>query len=182
MLGFRGGLPSKDTLSRAKVAALKAIELDDTLAEPHASLAFIAETHEWDWATAEREYKRAVQLNPGDAQVRHWYAGYLMYVGRFDDGVSEARKARDLDPLSLPVNNALAGRLLVVGRYDEALKQVETTIQLDPFFAAAHQTLGWVYLRGGKRAEAIGEFQKALQLSGANDTDLLLDLGFANRA
>jgi TolB-like protein/DNA-binding winged helix-turn-helix (wHTH) protein/Tfp pilus assembly protein PilF len=179
MLGFRGGLSSKDALSRAKSAAKKAIELDDSLAEPHASLAFIAETHEWDWATAEREYKRAVQLNPGDSQVHHWYAGYLTYVGRFDEAISEARRARDLDPLSLPVNNALAGRLLAAGRNDEALEQVNKTIQLDPHFAPANQTLGWVYLHAGKRMQAIEEFQKALQLSGTNDTDLMLDLGFA---
>jgi len=179
MLGFRGGFPSKDALSRAKAAALKAIELDDTLGEAHASLAFIAETHEWDWATAEREYKRAVQLNPGNARVHHWYAGYLMYVGRFEEGISEARCARDLDPLSLPVNNALAGRLLAAGRYVEALEQVQKTLQLDPHFAPAHQTLGWTYLHNGKREEAIQEFQKALQLSGADDTDLMLDLGFA---
>ena len=128
LLGFRGGFPSKDALSRAKAAALKAIELDDTLAEPHASLAFIAETHEWDWATAEREYKRALELNPGDARAHHWYAGYLMYVGRFEEGIAEAKRARDLDPLSLPVNNALAGRLLVAGRVDEALAQLQQTL------------------------------------------------------
>jgi TolB-like protein/DNA-binding winged helix-turn-helix (wHTH) protein/Flp pilus assembly protein TadD len=179
MLGFRGGFPSKDALSRAKAAALKAIELDDTLGEAHASLAFIAETHEWDWATAEREYRRTMQLNPGDARVHHWYAGYLMYVGRFEEGISEARRARDLDPLSLPVNNALAGRLLAAGRYDEALEQVQKTLQLDAHFAPAHQTLGWAYLYKGKREEAIQEFQKALQLSGTDDTDLMLDLGFA---
>jgi tetratricopeptide (TPR) repeat protein len=179
MLGFRGGFPSKDALSRAKTAALKAIELDDNLAEPHASLAFIAETHEWDWATAEREYKRAVQLNPGDARTHNWYAGYLIYVGRFEEGVSEARRARELDPLSLPVNNALAGRLLAAGRYDEALEQVQKTLQLDPHFAPAHQTLGWAHLHGGKSEDAIQDFQKALQLSGSEDTDLMLDLGFA---
>src|SRR5260370_139283 len=116
MLGFRGGFPSKDALSRAKTAALKAIELDETLAEPHASLAFLAETHEWDWATAEREYKRDLELNPREAQTHNWYAGYLMYVGRFDDGISEAKRARDLDPLSLPINNPLAGSLLAGNR------------------------------------------------------------------
>jgi TolB-like protein/Tfp pilus assembly protein PilF len=179
LLGFRGGFPSKDALSRAKAAALKAIALDDTLAEPHASLAFIVETHEWDWATAEREYKRALELNPGDARAHHWYAGYLMYVGRFEDGISEARRARDLDPLSLPVNNALAGRLLVAGRYDEALEQVHKTLELDPHFAPAHQTLGWAYLNRGKHEDAIKEFQQALQLSGTDDMDLELDLGFA---
>ena len=179
MLGFRGGLPSKDALSRAKAAALKAIELDDTLAEPHASLAFIAETHEWDWETAEREYKRAVLLNAGDARTHNWYAGYLMYVGRFEEGISEARQARELDPLSLPVNNALAGRLLAAGRYEEALEQVKKTLQLDPHFAPAHQTMGWAHLHQGQRGDAIQDFQKALQLSGPEDTDLLLDLGFA---
>jgi TolB-like protein/DNA-binding winged helix-turn-helix (wHTH) protein/Flp pilus assembly protein TadD len=179
MLGFRGGFPSKDALSRAKAAALKAIELNDTLAEPHASLAFIAETYEWEWATAEREYNRALQLDPGDARVHHWYAGYLMYVGRLEDGISEARRARDLDPLSLPVNNALAGRLLVTDRYDEALGQVQKTLGLDSHFAPAHQTLGWIYLRGEKREEAIQEFLEALQLAGSDDTDMMLDLGFA---
>jgi TolB-like protein/DNA-binding winged helix-turn-helix (wHTH) protein/Flp pilus assembly protein TadD len=179
MLGFRGGVPSKDALSKAKAAALKAIELDDTLGEPHASLAFIAETHEWDWATAEREYKRALELNPGDARAHHWYAGYLMYVGRFEEGIAEAKRARDLDPLSLPVNNALAGRLLVAGRVDEALKQLQDTLEMNPHFAPTHQTLGWAYLNKGKQKEAIQEFQQALQLSGTDDRDIMLDLGFA---
>jgi len=182
MLGFRGAFPSKDALSRAKTAALRAIELDETLTEPHASLAFIAETHEWEWATAEREYKRALELNPSDARTHNWYAGYLMYVGRFDDGISEAKCARDLDPLSLPINNALAGRLLAGSRYDEALKQVQKTLELDAHFAPAHQTLGWVYLHSGNQEEAIREFQSALQLTGTADADLQLDLGIAYAA
>ncbi len=182
LLGFRGDLPSKDALSRAKAAALKAIALDDTLAEPHASLGFIAETHEWDWATAEREYKRALELNPGDARAHHWYAGYLTYVGRLDEGIAEEKRARELDPVSLPVNNALAGRLLVSNHLQEAMEQIRITLQLDPHFAPAHQTLGWAYLSQGKRNEAIEEFQKAVQLSGSHDTDLLLDLGFAQAA
>ena len=179
MLGFRGGLPSKDALSAAKKAALKAIELDDALAEPHASLAFIAETYEWDWPAAEREYKQALELDPGYAQAHNWYGGYLTYTGRFNEGVAEAMRARELDPLSLPLNNALAGRLLVAGRYDEALRQVQTTLELDEHFAPAHQTLGWVYLRGGKQDDAIREFQNALELAGAADMDIRLDLGFA---
>jgi TolB-like protein/Tfp pilus assembly protein PilF len=179
MLGFRGGFPSQDALSHAKAAAVKAIELDDTLAEPHASLAFIAETYEWDWATAEREYKRALELNPSDAQAHNWYAGYLTYRGRFDDGISEAVRARDLDPLSLSICNALAGRLLAGGRYDQALQQARETLDLDSHFAPAHQTLGWVYLHTGEQKEAIHEFESALMLSSTGDTDLQLDLGFA---
>jgi TolB-like protein/Tfp pilus assembly protein PilF len=179
MLGFRGGFPSKDALLDAKKAALKAIELDDTLAEPHASLAFIAETYEWDWPAAERQYKQALELNPGYAQADNWYGGYLTYTGRFHEGVAEAIHARELDPLSLPLNNALAGRLLAAGRYDEALRQVQTTLELDQHFAPAHQTLGWVYLHGGKQGDAIREFQNALELAGTADTDIQLDLGFA---
>ncbi|HWO29279.1 MAG TPA: tetratricopeptide repeat protein [Candidatus Acidoferrum sp.] len=179
MLGFRGGLPSKDALSSARKAALKAIELDNSLAEPHASLAFIEETYDWDWPAAEREYKQALELNPGYAQAHNWYAGYLTYTGRFNEGIAEAVRARELDPLSLPLNNALAGRLLAAGRYDEALRQVQTTLELDEHFAPTHQTLGWVYLHGGKRDDAIREFQHALELAGAADTDIQLDLGFA---
>lgn len=178
MLGFRSGLPSKDALAHAKTAALKAIELDDALGEPHTSLAFIDETYEWDWPAAEHEYKRALELNPGDAQTHNWYAGYLTYIGQFDEGISEARRARDLDPLSLPINNALAGRLLAGGHYDEALRQVQATMQLDDHFAPAHQTLGWIYLHIGRQKEAIREFESALKLSGSRDMDLQLDLAF----
>ena len=150
MLGFRGSFPSKDALSRAKAAALKAIELDDNLAQPHASLAFIAETYEWNWAMAEREYKRAVQLNPSDARTHNWYAGYLMYVGRLEEGISEARRARELDPLSLPVNNALAGRLLAAGRYDLALEQVQRYPIAGSSFCAGSPDAGLGILAHGK--------------------------------
>jgi tetratricopeptide (TPR) repeat protein len=179
MLGFRGGLPSEDALARAKAAAEKAIALDSALAEPHACLAFIAETYEWDWTTADREYKLALGFNQGDAQAHNWYAGYLTYTGRFEEAISEAMLARDLDPLSLPINNALAGRFLAAGRYGESLRQVQRTLELDAHFAPAHQTLGWINLQNGKKDEAIQEFQQALELSRTEDTDLQLDLGFA---
>lgn len=182
LLGFRGSIPSKSALAQAKAAAQKAISLNDSLAEPHVSLAFIAETYEWDWATAEREYKRALELNPSDARTHHWYAGYLIYVGRFDAGVAEEERARELDPVSLPINNALAGRLLVAGHHDQALAQVRNTLQLDAHFAPAYQTLGWAYLGEGRRRQAVEQFQRALQLSGPDDADLVLDLGFAYAA
>jgi TolB-like protein/DNA-binding winged helix-turn-helix (wHTH) protein/Flp pilus assembly protein TadD len=178
LLGYRGDLPSKEALSRAKDAALKAVKLDDTLAEAHASLGFIAETYEWNWSSAEREYKRALDLNPGYATAHNWYAGYLMYLGRFDEGIAEARRARDLDPLSLVINNALGGRLLLAGRDHEAMEQIQKTLEMDPNFAPAHNRLGWAYLRNGTGEQAIAEFKKATALS-ASDPDFLIDLGYA---
>jgi len=178
LLGYRSDLPSEEALSRAKAAALKAVELDDTLAEAHASLAFIAETHEWDWSTAELEYKRALDLNPGYAPAHNWYAGYLMYVGRFEDGIAEAKRARDLDPLSLPFNNALGGRLLLAGRDHEAIEQIQKTLEMDSNFAPAHNRLGWAYLRNRTYDQSIAEFQRAIALS-PSDPDFLMDLGYA---
>jgi serine/threonine protein kinase/tetratricopeptide (TPR) repeat protein len=178
LLGYRGNLPSDEALLNAKPAALKAVELDDSLADAHASLAFIAETLEWDWPSAEREYKRALKLNPSYAAAHNWYAGYLMYFGRFEEGLAEAKRSRELDPLSLAINNALAGRLLLAGREIEAIEQVQKTLEMDPNFAPAHTQLGWIYLRQGKNEEAIAEFQKAVALSGS-DPDESVDLGYA---
>ncbi len=178
LLGYRGDLPSKEALSRAKAAALKAVGLDESLAEAHASLAFIAETHEWDWPTAEREYKRALELNPGYAEAHNWYAGYLMYLGRFEEGIAEAKRARELDPLSLAINNALGGRLLLAGRDKEAIEQIQKTLEMDPNFAPAHNRLGWAYLGKGMNEEAIAEFQKEMALSGS-DPEVSMDLGYA---
>jgi tetratricopeptide (TPR) repeat protein len=126
-----------------------------------------------------REYERALELNPNEARVHHWYAGYLVYLGRVEEGISEAMRARDLDPLSLPINNAMAGRLLVAGRYDEALHQVQKTLELNPNFSSAHQTLGWIYLNQGERDQAIHEFKSAVEFAGASDNDFVVDLGFA---
>jgi TolB-like protein/DNA-binding winged helix-turn-helix (wHTH) protein/Tfp pilus assembly protein PilF len=179
LLGYRGAYPSTEALSQAKKAAWKAIELDSNLAEPHISLAFIAETYEWDWASSEREYKRALELNPNDSRAHHFFASYLTYVGRFDEGIAEEKRARELDPLSLPVNTALAGRFLAAGRSQEALSQVRATLDLDSSFAPVHQTLGWIYLKGGKSEEAVEEFRRAVELSGANDIYLRSDLAFA---
>jgi serine/threonine protein kinase/TolB-like protein/Tfp pilus assembly protein PilF len=178
LLGFRGNLPSTEALSKGKAAALRAVALDDSLAEAHASLAFIAETHEWDWPTAEREYKRALELNPGYAAGHNWYAGYLIYFGRFEEGIAEAKRARELDPLSLVINNALGGRLLIAGRVNEAIEQIQKTLEMDPNFAPAHNRLGWAYLEKGMKDEAIAEFQKEIALSGS-DPDESVDLGYA---
>jgi TolB-like protein/Tfp pilus assembly protein PilF/predicted Ser/Thr protein kinase len=178
LLGERGNLPSNEAFSQGKAAALKAVGLDDSLAEAHASLAIIAETLEWDWPAVEREYKRALELNPGYAAGHHWYASYLMYLGRYEEGIREEKRARELDPLSLAINNALGGRLLTAGRENEAIEQIQKTLEMDPNFAPAHTSLGWAYLSKGMNEEAIREFQKGVALSGS-DPDESVDLGYA---
>jgi tetratricopeptide (TPR) repeat protein len=120
LLGERGNLPSNEALTRGKAAALKAVGLDDSLAEAHASLAIIAETLEWDWPTAEREYKRALELNPGYAAGHHWYASYLIYLGRIEGGLTEAKRERGfVAPAALGI---VAGAM---GEKDEAFAWLE---------------------------------------------------------
>ena len=103
---------------------------------------------------------------------------HLMYVGRFDEGIAEARRALDLDPLSLAFSNALGGRLLLAGRDHEAIEQIQRTLEMDPNFAPAHNRLGWACLRNGSYERAIAEFEKAIALSQKNP-DFLTDLGYA---
>ena len=184
LLGFRGGfsverrVPCREPRQQRTKCHQNWMTLS---VNPQSSLAFIAETYEWDWATAEREYKRALELNPGDARTHHWYAGYLMYVGRFpDEGIADAPSVHETrDPLSLPVTNALAGRLLVAGRVDQALVHQRETLKMNLLLILRQPTRPyWPYRNKGYLEEAIQEFQQALQLSGTDDKDIMLDLGF----
>ena len=159
------GTPSKDLYPKAKAAATRALELDDSLAEAHTSLAAAYE-YEWNWAEAAKEYERAIDLNPNYATAHHWYSAYLISRKRFDEAIREARRAADLDPLSLIISTAL-GRALNSGRqYDPAIEQLQKTLDMDPNFAEAHFHLGLSY--EGKQAydEAVRELQKAVELFG----------------
>jgi eukaryotic-like serine/threonine-protein kinase len=155
-----------DTISRAqdyvkaRDAARKALELDETLAEPHASLGLIAMNYDWDWASAEKEFRQAIELNPNYATAHHWYAEYLVAVGRFDESLVEINRARELDPLSLIINTDMGKVLYYSRRYDEAIAQLQETLRMDPSFHDAHLWLGSVYAKRGLYPEAIGEFKK----------------------
>lgn len=166
---FLGGyqvFPPKEVNTKAKAAALKALELDDTLAEVHASLA-IAKLSEWDWLGAERELKRAIELNPSYATAHHWYAYYLETLGRFDEAVEEIQRARELDPLSLIID-ITAGDIMFqrVGQYDKAIAHYRKTLELDPNFGMTHEWLGRAYAQKGMYEEAIAEYQRSVSLSG----------------
>ena len=156
----------KEAFPDAKSAALKALELDNTLGEAHNSLAFVLDGFDWDFDSAGKEFQRAIELNPGYATAHHWYAWHLSLLGRFDEAIAEMKKAQNLDPLSLIINADLAELLVLAHHYDESIAQSRKTIEMDPNFALAHNQLGQAYLQKQMYVEAVAELQKAVELSG----------------
>ena len=137
-------------MPKAKAAALKALEIDDTLAEPHVSLAHVKYYYDHDFVTAEREYKRAIELNPNYPVAHQWYAVFLMSVGRFDEALAQARRAQELDPLSLPINMTVGWVLLTARQTEQSIEQLRKTLEMDPNFILAHHRLGLAYEQKGK--------------------------------
>ena len=160
----------KEALPKAKAAAVKALELDSSLGEAHNSLAFCLDGFDWDFESAEKEFRRAIELNPGYATAHHWYAWHLALVGRNEEAIAEMRKAQNLDPLSLIINADLAELLVIVHSYDESIQQSRKTIEMDPNFGLAHNQLAQAYLQKQNSEEAIAELRKAIQLSGDSPT------------
>jgi TolB-like protein/Flp pilus assembly protein TadD len=171
-----GSTSSKDALPPARAAAQKALELDDSLAEAHASLGLLA-TIQLDLNRATSELARAVQLKPNYATAHHWYSLSLMTLGRFDPAIEEGKRAIELDPLSLIINADFSWLYLCARRYDEAEAQARKTLEMDSRFFLAHYYLGATLQLKGHLAEAIAEFQKASELN--NDPYSLAALGQA---
>jgi TolB-like protein/tetratricopeptide (TPR) repeat protein/DNA-binding winged helix-turn-helix (wHTH) protein len=169
-----------DAYPKAKAAALHALELDEALAEAHTTLAEAEHEYEWKWADAEREFRRAIELDPNSAIAHKSYAEFLMHGGRSAEAISEMERARDLDPLSLIVNT-LVGFAYNNGRqYNRAIEEYEKVIQLDPQFAPAHYFLGGALTNLGKYDEAIAHLQKAKELThGASLMSAGLARGYA---
>ena len=149
------GTSPDDAFPRAKEAALKAVQLDPNLAEPHATLGMVKMSYEYDWQGAENEFQRSLQLNPNYPTAHHRYSLFLPILGRFDESVNEAKKAQELDPLSLIINENLGDMLGLARRYDEAERQLLKTIELDPNFYVAHGTLAKIYILQGKYEKAL---------------------------
>ena len=160
----------KEAFPKAKAAAIKALELDSALGEAHNSLAFVLDGFDWDFDAAGKEFRRAIELNPGYATAHHWYAWHLSLLGRYDEAIAEMRKAENLDPLSLIINADLAELLVLAHSYDESIEQSRKTIEMDPNFALAHNQLAQAYLQKNMYAEAVAELQKAVQLSAGSST------------
>lgn len=156
-------LPPKEALSKASAAAHKAVEIDDSLAEAHASLAMIKFWYDYDWPGAEREFRRALELNPGASLARQRYGEYLMFMERFDEALAELKLAQTLDPLSLWLGVSLGTNLFLMRRYEQAIEQLQKVLEMETHYYPARFCLGMIYLRQGAFAEAVAEFQKAQQ-------------------
>jgi TolB-like protein/Tfp pilus assembly protein PilF len=155
---LRGG-----PIAESKTAARKAIELDDSLAEAHAALAYVMYRFDADWAGAEREFKRAIELNPGYGGPHHGYALYLRTMGRLEEAIAEINKALLLDPLTLPQKVNAAAIFSCARQYDRALEQLRTTLALNPDNSSAQLLLGTLYVLTGKHAEGVSEIQKVVE-------------------
>ncbi len=163
-----GEIPGTEVLPKAKVAARKAIEIDDTLAEAHASLGFIIFWYDWDWNEAEKQSKRALELDPNSGDTHIFYAHLLSNTGRHAEALAEAKRARELDPLNLRIN-AMEGLFLLHARLtDEALARLQKTFELDPNYYIAHMFASSAYIEKGLFAEAVAEARTARGLSGVS--------------
>jgi DNA-binding winged helix-turn-helix (wHTH) protein/Flp pilus assembly protein TadD len=166
MLCEYGLLASEDSYRNGKAAALKALELDESLAEAHASLGLVTMLYDWDLAESEKGFKRAIELNPNYATAHQWYAVHLAVSGRFDEAFAQIRQAQELDPLS-PIISVNVARIHYFARqYDEALRCCRTILETEPTFGAAHKIMGLAYEQKGMSEEALVALQRALDLLG----------------
>jgi tetratricopeptide (TPR) repeat protein len=160
-----------------RAAARKALELDDTLGEAHNSLAAISADFYWEWAEAERHFKRAVELNPNYQTALGFYSSYLAYMGRREEALAFATRARDLDPASPSAFHNLGVVHYFARRYDDAITQFRETLDLDPAFGGAHVMLGRVYVAKGLPDRAVGELERAKALLGPRP-DVVASTGY----
>lgn len=158
------GTPTSEALPQAKAYANRAIELDDSLPEPHAALGLINHNL-WNWAEAEIEFKRAIELNPNYPTAHHWYARFLRAMGRLDEALAEIKRANELDPLSLVIMVNVAQVYRQRGELDAAFEQTKKIIELDANYGKGHEMLAALYLKQGRTAEALPAAQKAVELS-----------------
>jgi serine/threonine-protein kinase len=171
-------LPPMEAWPQARAAANKAIALDDSVAAAHAAVALCAYQWEWDWTAAEREFKRALALDPTSSSTHHWYAHYLMTMGRTEESLREGRRALELDPLDLPSNAHEGWYHLFIRQPDRALGPLRRTIEMDANFSVAQWYLGWAYEQLGARREAIVQFERTVRLTQRKPSMLAL-LGHA---
>jgi eukaryotic-like serine/threonine-protein kinase len=175
-LGVAGAMPPNEAFGRAKAAVVRALELDPELAEAHAALGHLKYACDYDWAGAEAELKRAIELNPNSGNAYDFYGLMLAALERYDEALEMQRRAHELDPLAHRMD--IVTTLLRAGRYDEALRAITRVLEVEPHFPLAHATLGWVHLLSGRPDEGIAELEQAVSLA-AEHTLYLAQLGQA---
>ena len=168
-------LSPEQSVPQAKAAAEKALQIDETLAEAHASLGRLEWLYDRDQGSAEKESLRAIELNPNYPTAREWHARYLADLGRFDEAIAEMKRAQELDPLSLIIGSNLGAIYYYSRQYDQAIKELQRTLEMEPNFELAHWFLGNTYERKRMYQEAVGEYQKALILQ--RDQELAAIIG-----
>jgi Tfp pilus assembly protein PilF len=161
-LGEQGGMSQREARHASAGALEKALALDETLPDAHVSMALWKLRFAWDWAAAEREFQRALELNPGSASAHQMYGRSLSFVRRFDDAQRELERARELDPLSIPVNAYLGQVYMFARQYDRADQQLRRTLQIDPNHVLTHHNLGELYLAQGRWPEAVQELERSV--------------------
>lgn len=160
-----GSVPTAEAAPKAKAAAIRALEIDPSLAEAETSLATAKFNYDWDWAGAAEGFKRAIQLDPSYATAYQRYSLYSIAMGRFDDSLEQIKRARDLDPLSISINSSFGWRLYLARQYDRSISQLRDTLEMDPNYEWAHLVLGQAYEQKGEYGPAIDELRKAVELS-----------------
>ena len=165
LLGLFGAISPREIMPQAKAAAMKAIELDESLGEAYASLGQIKLIYDWDWPAAQADFQQAVYLNPTYPTAHQWHGEYLVSMGLFDQGLAELKKARDLDPLSLIINTNLGLNYYWARCYDRAIEQMERVLELEPNFFRTHLHIGMCYERKLMYREAVAELEKARSIS-----------------
>jgi TolB-like protein/DNA-binding winged helix-turn-helix (wHTH) protein/Tfp pilus assembly protein PilF len=176
-LGGQDLASQSEAIAKQRAAAKRALELDETLSEAHAALGLIAMNTDWDWAAAEREFKRAIELSPNNATAHAWYGEFLAFRGRFEEGIAEIKRAQELDPLSLVINTDVGKVYTLARRYDEAIEQYRKTLEMNSEFEVARGLLALTYSLKGMHEEALGELLKIKVLE--KDPMYLSFLGFA---
>ncbi|HET9917000.1 MAG TPA: FlgO family outer membrane protein, partial [Candidatus Binatia bacterium] len=172
-------MPPAEAIPKAREFARRALSLDDSLAEPHTTLGYVSSQHDYDFAEAERELKRAIDLNPNYGTAHQWYGEVLTYGGRFDEAFAEFRRGLEIEPLSLPINWDFGRCLYMSRRYDESLAQLKKTIELDNGFARAHRALAELYRIKKDYANALEENARFFELRGEPQNAVLLRESFA---
>src|ERR1700678_1961284 len=168
LLGWNSYLPPKDAFPKGKAAAMEALRLEPELSEAHTPTAAGLWLHDWKWPEAEKEFERSVALNPCYPTANHWYAVYLMTMGRHDEAMARMKKSQELDPLSLIISVAIGWTYYMARRYEDALQQIRRTFELDPNYPVATWVLGLVLRKMGRFDEAIAEGEKGVRASGGS--------------